>query len=152
MGSDTQRAVGRGSAVAWLLLAATIGVVAACGDRPAPRPDVSAPLTGRIAWAVAARYFSYADTRGGLPCGIYYDALPGFTGVATFVGTLGGGSAGQPPAGRAFIVSPLTGDRYRYRLFLAARPAGDGTMRVQGREQGGVLIASEVDPEEAAKP
>jgi hypothetical protein len=125
----------------------------ACGGTTPRVIDVSPPASGRISWAIASRYFSFYATRGQLPCGIYYDAQPGFTGVATFVGAIGGGPAGTSPSGRAFIVSPdgAAGDLYRYRLFIDGHANGDGAMRVSGLEQGGVLSV-EVKPDEPAAP
>ncbi len=137
---------------AWLLIATCL--LQSCGGAGQRVVDVSPPASGRISWAIASRYFSFYATRAQLPCGIYYDAQPGFTGVATFVGSIGGGPVGRSPSGRAFIVSPDggAGDLYRYRLFIDGRAGADGAMRVHGLEQGGVLTVAEVDPDETAPP
>lgn len=141
---------------AWLLALAAACLLQSCGGSAPRVVDVSPPISGRISWAIASRYFSFYANRARLPCGIYYDAQPGFTGVAGFVGAIGGGPPGQSPSGRAFIVSPdvAGGDLYRYRLFIDGRANADGAMRVHGQEEGGVLTVAEVEPVEpdAVKP
>ena len=138
---------------AWLLPIVATCLLQSCGGSAPRVVDVSPPISGRLSWAIAAKHFSYYATRAQLPCGIYYDAQPGFTGVATFVGTIGG-RQGESPSGRAFIVSPeaASGDIYLYRFFLDGRAAADGKMKVTGMTEGGVLAVSEVEPDASAKP
>jgi hypothetical protein len=154
--SNDQRAAAHAkssSRIAWLLATLAVILLQSCGDSAPRVVDVSPPISGRLSWAIAAKHFSYYATRAQLPCGIYFDAKPGFTGVASFVGTIGG-RQGDSPSGRAFIVSPeaMAGDVYLYRFFLDGRASAAGRMKVTGTQEGGVLAVNEIEPDPPVAP
>ncbi len=154
--SNDQRAVAcasRSRWTAWPLAILAVVLLQSCGDSAPRVVDASPPISGRLSWAIAAKHFSYYATRAQLPCGIYFDAKPGFTGVASFVGTIGG-RQGDSPSGRAFIVSPEveSGDIYLYRFFLDGRATAAGKMKVTGTEDGGVLAVNEIEPDPPVEP